>query len=211
MSLQLQVGIHSGSAIAGIIGHKRFQYDLCGDAVNTAARMCAYSAPGCITISDTTQSLLGDEYATLSRGVREIKGKGSMHLHYLLARTNPYLKAAGDAPHSSSARGGGGLIMKLFPAPPGGRASEGAASLRAAPARDARESGAAADAVPAKEARRRPNQAPVQASGAGGGGGAASFADARGWRELEGERGQPCERLAAPPPPGGACDGLLSG
>ena len=41
-----QVGIHSGSAIAGIIGHKTFQYDLCGDAVNTAARMCSYSKPG---------------------------------------------------------------------------------------------------------------------------------------------------------------------
>ena len=76
--------------------------------------------------------------------------------------------------------------MELFPAPPGGRAPQGAASLRAAPARDARESGAAADAVPAKEARRQPNQAPAQASGAGGWGSAASFAAARGGRELEG-------------------------
>ena len=46
VSLQLQVAVHSGSAIAGIIGHKRFQYDLCGDAVNTAARMCSTSQPG---------------------------------------------------------------------------------------------------------------------------------------------------------------------
>ena len=47
-----QVGIHSGSAIAGIVGHKTFQYDLCGDAVNTAARMCSYSSPGHVHISE---------------------------------------------------------------------------------------------------------------------------------------------------------------
>ena len=54
VSLQLQVGIHSGSAIAGIIGRKRYQYDLCGDDVNVAARMMAGSAPGCISVSDAT-------------------------------------------------------------------------------------------------------------------------------------------------------------
>ena len=54
IELQAQIGINSGSAIAGIIGHKRFQYDLCGDAVNTAARMASYSAPGCINVSQAT-------------------------------------------------------------------------------------------------------------------------------------------------------------
>ena len=50
IAFTLQVGLHSGSAIAGIIGHKTFQYDLCGDAVNTAARMCTYSSPGQVRV-----------------------------------------------------------------------------------------------------------------------------------------------------------------
>ena len=71
--LQCQIGIHSGAAIAGVIGHKRFQYDLCGDAVNTAARMCAYSAPGCINCSEVAHDLLKGEYETIDRGARQVK------------------------------------------------------------------------------------------------------------------------------------------
>ena len=90
--LQCQIGIHSGAAIAGVIGHKRFQYDLCGDAVNTAARMCAYSAPGCINCSEVAHDLLKGEYETIDRGARQVKGKGSMRLYYLVGRTNPTLR-----------------------------------------------------------------------------------------------------------------------
>jgi len=79
-----QVGIHSGSAIAGIIGHKTFQYDLCGDAVNTAARMCSYSRPGHVNISDTTYQLVRDNFGAVPRGELSIKGKGQMSTYYLL-------------------------------------------------------------------------------------------------------------------------------
>jgi len=78
------VGIHSGTAIAGIIGHKTFQYDLCGDAVNTAARMCSYSKPGHVNISETTYQLLRDRFGAVPRGGLEIKGKGKMNTYYLL-------------------------------------------------------------------------------------------------------------------------------
>ena len=71
--LQCQVGIHSGGAIAGIIGHKTFQYDLCGDAVNTAARMCSYSKPGHVNISETTYQLLKDKFGAVPRGELNIK------------------------------------------------------------------------------------------------------------------------------------------
>ena len=81
--LQLQVGINTGTAIAGVIGHKRFQYDLCGDAVNTAARMCAKSAPGCITVSHATAEMLGADYETIYRGEHAVKGKGSMRTYFL--------------------------------------------------------------------------------------------------------------------------------
>jgi class 3 adenylate cyclase len=79
-----QVGIHTGSAIAGIIGHKTFQYDLCGDAVNTAARMCSYSKPGHVNISDAAYQLLKHKYGAVPRGEIEVKGKGKMHNYYLL-------------------------------------------------------------------------------------------------------------------------------
>ena len=79
-----QVGIHSGSAIAGIIGHKTFQYDLCGDAVNTAARMCSYSKPNHINISEVTHELLKKRYGAVPRGELNIKGKGKMKTYFLL-------------------------------------------------------------------------------------------------------------------------------
>eukprot|EP00966_Prymnesium_polylepis_P251894 5823585-Prymnesium_polylepis.1 len=94
VKLQAQIGIHSGTAIAGIIGHKRFQYDLCGDAVNTAARMCAYAAPGCIGLSSATFDLIEEEYETCERGERAVKGKGNMMLYFLEGRTNAALKEA---------------------------------------------------------------------------------------------------------------------
>ena len=84
ITFSCQVGIHSGSAIAGIIGHKTFQYDLCGDAVNTAARMCSYSKPSHINISETTYQLLKHRYGAVPRGELQIKGKGKMSTYFLL-------------------------------------------------------------------------------------------------------------------------------
>ena len=75
---------YSGSAIAGVLGHKTVQYDLCGDAVNTAARMCAYSLPGHVHISEVTHELVRDRFSSVCRGERAIKGKGSMRTHFLL-------------------------------------------------------------------------------------------------------------------------------
>jgi hypothetical protein len=78
------VGIHSGSAIAGVIGSKTFQYDLCGDAVNTAARMCSYSKPNHINVSESTYQLLKDNYGAVPRGEMAVKGKGMMKTYFLL-------------------------------------------------------------------------------------------------------------------------------
>ena len=82
--LEVQVGIHSGSAIAGVLGHKTVQYDLCGDAVNTAARMCSYSLPGHVHISEATHELVRDTFSSVCRGERAIKGKGNMRTYFLL-------------------------------------------------------------------------------------------------------------------------------
>ena len=84
--LQLQVGINTGTAIAGVIGHKRFQYDLCGDAVNTAARMCSYSAPGRVHVSAEAYTHLSAHFAATPRGEIEVKGKGKMATYFLDGR-----------------------------------------------------------------------------------------------------------------------------
>ena len=82
--MRAQVGIHSGNAIAGVIGVKTYQYDLIGDAVNTAARMCSYSHPGHVHVSETTHALLKHRFGAVCRGVSEIKGKGSMKTYFLM-------------------------------------------------------------------------------------------------------------------------------
>lgn len=79
-----QVGVHSGSAIAGVIGHRTVQYDLCGDAVNTAARMCSYSEPDHVHVSEVTHRLLSHRFSSVCRGEREIKGKGRMKTYFLV-------------------------------------------------------------------------------------------------------------------------------
>jgi class 3 adenylate cyclase len=71
-TLAVQVGINSGSAIAGVIGHRRIQYDLVGDAVNTAARMCSYGAPGRVHLSAATYEHLVPHYLATSRGPLQV-------------------------------------------------------------------------------------------------------------------------------------------
>jgi adenylate cyclase len=86
LGLGLRIGINSGPVVAGVIGRKRFLYDLWGDAVNTASRMESHGTSGQIQITRATKELLEDEFVCEPRGTISVKGKGEMETWYLVGR-----------------------------------------------------------------------------------------------------------------------------
>ncbi|NEQ99941.1 MAG: PAS domain-containing protein [Cyanothece sp. SIO2G6] len=84
--LEIRIGINTGPVVAGVIGIKKFIYDLWGDAVNVASRMESLGIPGSIQITETTRQKLLNHYAITERGVIEVKGKGLMPTYLLLAK-----------------------------------------------------------------------------------------------------------------------------
>lgn len=84
--LNLRIGIHSGPVIAGVMGKKKFTYDLWGDTVNTASRMESHGVPGLVHISESTyQQVTPNTFDIEPRGEIDVKGKGRMST-YLLKR-----------------------------------------------------------------------------------------------------------------------------
>ena len=83
---RLRIGINTGSVVAGVIGIKKFSYDLWGDAVNVASRMETQGEPGKIQVTRETYQHLKDRYSFEKRGRIYIKGKGEMTTYFLQAK-----------------------------------------------------------------------------------------------------------------------------
>jgi class 3 adenylate cyclase len=79
-----RIGINSGPLVGGVIGTHKFQYDLWGDAVNTAARMESHGVPGRIQITAATYALIKDQFSCEPRGPIEVKGKGEMETWFVV-------------------------------------------------------------------------------------------------------------------------------
>ena len=81
--VNFRIGINSGPVVAGVIGRKKFIYDLWGDAVNTASRMESHGAAGKVQITRETYALIKDEFVCEPRGMVNVKGKGKMEVWYV--------------------------------------------------------------------------------------------------------------------------------
>jgi len=87
--IRVRIGLHSGPVVAGVIGKRKFIYDVWGDTVNTASRMESHGMPDAVHLSEASFGLLEGKYRMTSRGLVEIKGKGPMLTWLLEGRHDP--------------------------------------------------------------------------------------------------------------------------
>jgi adenylate cyclase len=83
--LEMRVGLHCGTAIAGVIGETRISYDLWGDAVNVASRMQSQGVAGRIQVSEEYRTVVGDAFEFEDHGVIDFKGLGERRAYFLVA------------------------------------------------------------------------------------------------------------------------------
>jgi class 3 adenylate cyclase len=80
---EFRIGIHTGQLVAGVIGIRKFAYDIWGDTVNMAARMQQAGEPNKINISGATYELVKDKFACIYRGKIEAKNKGEIDMYFV--------------------------------------------------------------------------------------------------------------------------------
>jgi adenylate cyclase len=88
LSMRVRIGINTGEVVAGVIGRKKFIYDLWGDVVNIASRMESHGEPSKIHVTEAVYLAMKDKYRFEDRGVIEVKGKGPMRTYFLVGESD---------------------------------------------------------------------------------------------------------------------------
>ena len=87
--LAIRIGVHSGPAAGGVIGSRKFAYDVWGDTVNIASRLEQAGVPGRIHVSQQTRAMAGNSYEFEARGPIELRGLGAMPTYLVLGPQPP--------------------------------------------------------------------------------------------------------------------------
>ncbi|HUG46960.1 MAG TPA: adenylate/guanylate cyclase domain-containing protein [Candidatus Limnocylindria bacterium] len=104
-SVSVRIGVHCGPAVAGVIGIKKFIYDVWGDTVNIASRMESLGVPGRIQVTHAVYERLRDGYELESRGLIDVKGIGPMPTYFLLGRRRAPARGQGRDARARSVQG----------------------------------------------------------------------------------------------------------
>ena len=82
---EMRIGINTGPVMAGVIGKKKFAYDIWGDAVNLAARLEEHGEPGSVNVSGATAAAVKNKFTAIHRGQKEVHNKGLVDMYFIVS------------------------------------------------------------------------------------------------------------------------------